>query len=45
VACAAIPLGDMLIVLRNHGSRATVYGIHGATVGVMLAIATALLLS
>jgi hypothetical protein len=45
VAGAAIPLGDMLIVLRNHGPKATAYAIHGATAAVMLAVATGLLLS
>ena len=44
-AAASMPLGDMLIVLRNRGPRATAYGIHGATAAVMLATATALLLA
>ncbi len=43
VAAAAIPLGDMLIVLRSHGTRVTAFGIHGATAAVMLAVAVALL--
>jgi hypothetical protein len=29
LAAARIPLGDMLIVSRGHGPRATAYGIHG----------------
>jgi hypothetical protein len=31
--------------LRNRGTRATAYGIHGATAAVMLAIAAVLLLA
>jgi hypothetical protein len=45
VAGASMPLADMLIVLRNHGPRATAYGVHGATAAVMLAIAAVLLLA
>ena len=45
VAAASMPLGDMLIVLRNRGPRATAYGIHGATAAVMLAAAAVLLLA
>jgi hypothetical protein len=45
VAGASMPLGDMLIVLRNRGPRATAYGVHGATAAVMLAIAAMLLLA
>jgi hypothetical protein len=33
---AIIPLGDMLIVLRNGGTRATAFGVHFATAVVML---------
>jgi hypothetical protein len=42
---ALIPIGDALIVLRNHGSRLTVFGIHGATAAFMLAVAALLLSS
>jgi hypothetical protein len=45
LAAASIPLGDMLIVLRNRGRRATAYGVHGSTAAVMLAIAAVLLLA
>jgi len=44
-AAASMPLGDMLIVLRNRGPRATAYGVHGATAAVMLAVAAVLLLA
>lgn len=44
-AGAIMPLGDMLIVLRNRGPRATAYGIHGATAAVMLVLAAVLLLA
>ena len=33
---ALIPLGDMLVVLGNGGSRAKAFGIHGLTAAVML---------
>jgi hypothetical protein len=38
-----IPIGDMLVVLGNRGSRARAFGIHGLTAAVMI-IAAALLL-
>jgi hypothetical protein len=38
-----IPIGDAVIVLRSNGPRAAVYGIHGATAVVMLAISLLLL--
>ncbi|GID31692.1 DUF4267 domain-containing protein [Paractinoplanes brasiliensis] len=39
---ALVPLGDMLIVLRNGGTRAVAYGIHFAT-AVIILISAALL--
>jgi hypothetical protein len=42
LTAAVIPFGDVLIVLRRGGSRATAYGIHGATA--VLMVITALLL-
>ncbi|WP_067500941.1 DUF4267 domain-containing protein [Actinoplanes sp. TFC3] len=42
LACAIIPLGDTLIVLRHGGSKATAFGIHFATAIVVL-ISAALL--
>jgi hypothetical protein len=44
LAAALIPVGDMIVVLRHQGPKATAYGIHGATAAVILA-AAALLLS
>jgi hypothetical protein len=43
LAASAIPLGDALIVLRSKGPKSAIYGIHGATSVVMLAISTLLL--
>ncbi|MEV4630098.1 DUF4267 domain-containing protein [Micromonospora sp. NPDC049523] len=43
LAATGIPLGDALIVLRSKGPRAAVYGVHGATAVVMLAISVILL--
>lgn len=35
---ALIPIGDMLVILANRGSRARAFGIHGATaVGMIIA--------
>lgn len=31
-----IPIGDMVVVLSNHGSRARALGIHGLTAAVMI---------
>src|SRR3981189_1005182 len=31
LAAAGIPVGDALIVLRTHGPKGALYGIHGAT--------------
>ncbi|BBH68395.1 membrane protein [Actinoplanes sp. OR16] len=39
---AIAPLGDTLIVLRHHGSRATAFGVHFATAVIVL-ISAALL--
>lgn len=43
-AAALIPIGDAVIVLRNHGSRLTAFAIHGVTAVVMLAISALLLI-
>jgi hypothetical protein len=43
VATSVVPIGDAANVLRHNGPKATAYGVHGATAGVMLA--TAVLLS
>ncbi|MEH0971277.1 DUF4267 domain-containing protein [Micromonospora sp. CPCC 205546] len=45
LAAAAIPAGDALIVWRSNGPRTAVYGIHGATALVMLAISVLLLVA
>lgn len=45
LAATGIPVGDALIVLRSNGPKAAVYGIHGATAGVMLAISVLLLVA
>jgi hypothetical protein len=42
VAAALIPVGDMIIVLRHKGPKATAYGIHGVTAAVILAAAVLL---
>ena len=44
LAATIIPLADAAIVLRNDGSKAIAYGVHGATAVVML-ITTALLIA
>ena len=44
LAATIIPLTDAAIVLRNGGSKAIAYGVHGATAVVML-ITTALLIA
>lgn len=44
-AASIIPIGDAVITLRNGGSRAAAFGIHGATAAVMLAATAALLLA
>ena len=38
LVAALIPICDAAIVLRNGGTRAAAYGIHGATAVVMLAL-------
>lgn len=43
LAATIIPLADATIVLRNGGSKAVAWGVHGGTAAVML-ITTALLL-
>lgn len=45
LTAAAIPVGDALIVLRSDGSRATAYGVHGATAAALVGIAVLLLVS
>ncbi len=45
LAATGIPVGDALIVLRANGPKAAVYGIHGATAVVMLAISVLLLVA
>ena len=44
LTAAVLPLADMLIVLRSHGSRVTAFAVHFATAMVML-LDVALLLS
>lgn len=43
LAAALIPLGDASIVARRRGPRSAVYGIHGGTAVVLVAIAVMLL--
>ncbi|GAA3517303.1 hypothetical protein FHR32_006301 [Streptosporangium album] len=45
LAASFIPVGDAVIVLRSNGPKAAVYGIHGATAVVMLAISVLLLVA
>ncbi|WP_433346638.1 DUF4267 domain-containing protein [Microtetraspora malaysiensis] len=45
LAASVIPIGDAVIVLRSNGPKAAVYGIHGATAVVMLAISALLLIA
>jgi hypothetical protein len=40
-----IPIGDAVIVLRQGGTRATAFGIHGSTAAVMLIVSGLLLFS
>jgi len=44
-AASLIPVGDAVIVLRNGGTRAAAFGIHGATAAVALATSAALLMA
>ena len=39
LAASTIPIGDAIIALRSNGPKATAYGVHGATAGVLLATA------
>ena len=43
LAATLIPVADSVIVNRYHGSKATAYGVHGATAAFMLATAGLLL--
>ena len=45
VAATIIPVVDAVIVLTHNGSKATAYGVHGATAAVMLVTAGLLLTS
>ncbi|MET8117956.1 DUF4267 domain-containing protein [Micromonospora sp. NPDC005189] len=45
LAAAGIPVGDALIVLRSNGPKVAIYGIHGATALVMVAIGVLLLVA
>ncbi len=38
LVASGIPLGDAVIVRRSSGPRVAVYGVHGATAAVMLAM-------
>jgi Domain of unknown function (DUF4267) len=44
-AASLIPVGDAVIVLRNGGTRAAAFGIHGATAAVALAASVALIMA
>jgi hypothetical protein len=43
LAATLIPAADSVIVIRHRGSKATAYGVHGATAAFMLATADLLL--
>ena len=43
LAATIIPLTDAMIVLSHGGTKASAFGIHGATAGVMLIISGSLL--
>lgn len=45
LVATVIPVGDALIVLRSNGPKVAVYGIHGITAVVMLAISVLLLVA
>ena len=45
VAATIIPIVDAVIVLTHNGSKATAYGVHGASAAVMLVTAGLLLTS
>ncbi|GFG55777.1 hypothetical protein CQY20_07975 [Mycolicibacterium agri] len=44
LAATVIPVADAAIVLRNDGSKAIAWGVHGLTAGVMLVTSTLLLI-
>lgn len=43
LAEALIPIGDMLVILANRGSKARAFGVHGATAAGMIVAAILLL--
>lgn len=43
LAASLMPIGDAVIVLRTGGTKATAYGIHGATAAAMLVAGACLL--
>ncbi len=43
LAACIIPVGDAVVVRRNNGPASAVYGVHGGTVIVMLAVSVVLL--
>ena len=45
LAATIVPLADATIVLRNDGSRATAWGVHGVTAAVMIITSALLLIS
>lgn len=45
LAACFVPVGDMAIVLRAKGPRATAFGVHGATAAAMAVISLLLLLA
>lgn len=45
LAACIIPLGDALVVRRNNGPKAAIYGIHGGTTVLMLIISVLLLIA
>jgi hypothetical protein len=45
LAATLIPAADAAVVLARHGSKASAYGVHGATGALMLATAGLLLAS
>ena len=45
LAATIVPLADATIVLRNGGSKATAWGVHGVTAAVMIITSALLLIS
>ncbi|HLL69500.1 MAG TPA: DUF4267 domain-containing protein [Micromonosporaceae bacterium] len=45
LAAAGIPVGDAFIVWRSNGPKMAVYGVHGATAAVIVAIGVLLLVA